>query len=192
MTIIATAPTSAEVHARLEPNGMELTILAEVTRGPFKAAIKRHDARDGDEPYSDEPQIEIDCSEQDGGECFCDLTILPQYVDDFAAVAMEIASDYQVVTSGIETEYQDGAFEGEWHRSAGTVGTEGMFVGDEKNEVYASTIWMENDARERDELFVIATVRSHQAFRPREAMEFAVSLAQEASRAIAIENGMVR
>lgn len=99
MTVIATAPTSAEVIARLRPDAMELTVLAEVVRGPFTAVIKRHDARDGNEPYSDAPQIEIDCSDQDGGDLFCDLTILPQHLDDFVAMATEIASDYRTVTA---------------------------------------------------------------------------------------------
>ncbi|WP_027494465.1 hypothetical protein [Rhodococcus sp. JG-3] len=187
MTIIATAPTSAEVHARLEPDGMELTVLAEVVRGPFKAAIKRHDARDGDEPYSDAPQIEIDCSEQDGGECFCDLTILPHYVDDFLHVAIEIWADFKVISGGIEIERDGGAFVGEWFVSAGTKGTPSRYIGEEKREVFASTTWQENDCGQRTQPYVAITAGPCVGFLPSEAMTFALECVEESARAKAIE-----
>ena len=187
MTIIAKAPTSAEVIARLQPDGMELTVLAEVVRGPFKAVIKRHDARDGDEPYSDAPQIEIDCSEQDGGELFCDLTVLPQYADDFLYVAAEIWADFKVITEGIETERQDDAFEGEWHRSEGTLGTPSMYVGPDKKEVYASTFWQANDRGQITQPYLSMNCGADTAFLPSEALEFAAQVLQEATRAVAVE-----
>ena len=188
MTILPNTPTSAEVIAGLEPDGMELTVLAEVARGPFKAAIKRHDAKDGTEAYSDAPQIEIDCSDQDGGELFCDLTILPQHVDDFLHVAIEIWADFRVITDGIETESQDGAFEGAWHRSQGTVGTPSMCVGPEKKEVYASTFWQANDHGQITQPYLSMNCGADVAFLPSEAMTFAAQLLQEATRAVAMKN----
>lgn len=187
MTILPNTPTSAEVIARLGDDDMELTVLAEAVRGPFKAAIKRHDAKDGTEAYSDAPQIEIDCSDQDGGECFCDLTILPQHVDDFLHVAIEIWADFKVITDGIEIESQDGAFEGAWHRSQGTVGTPSMCVGPEKKEVYASTFWQANDHGQITQPYVAVTAGPCVGFLPSEAMAFALDCVQEAARAKAIE-----
>lgn len=99
MTVIKDAPTSAEVLAKIGADGGECTIVAEVVRVPFSARVSRWDANDGEGPYSDPPRIEIDCSDQDGGECFFDLTILPEYVDTFAAVVAEIVADYKAVTS---------------------------------------------------------------------------------------------
>ena len=188
MTIVPNAPTRSEVIARLKRDEAEITVLAEVIRGPFTARITRHDAKDGDEAYSDSPQIEIDCSDQDGGECFNDLTILPQHVNDYMAVALEITSDYQVVTGGTETECQDGAFEGEWHRSAGTVGTPSMYVGDNTREVYASTFWQENNAGQVTQPYLAINCGTDVGFLPREALAFAVQLVQEATRAVAIES----
>ena len=187
MSILPNTPTSADVLARLKADQAEITVLAEVVRGPFTATIKRHDAKDGDEAYSDAPQIEIDCSDQDGGECFCDLTVLPRHVGDYLAVSTEISADFLALTNGIEIESQDGAFEGEWHRSVGTVGTPSLRVGHLKSEVYASTTWQENSAGDRTEVMVLANVNNCQDFTPQQAMEFALHLAQEASRAMSIE-----
>jgi len=99
MTVLADAPTSAEVLAKIGADGGECTIVAEVVKAPFSARISRWDANDGDGPYTDPPRIEIDCSDQDGGEMFFDLTILPEYVDIFAAVVAEIVADYKAVTA---------------------------------------------------------------------------------------------
>lgn len=189
MTILPNTPTSAEVIARLESDGMELTVLAEVVRGPFKATIKRHDAKDGDEAYSDAPQVEIDCSEQDGGEMFCDLTVMPQYLDDFLHVAVEIWADYMVITNGIETEREGGVFLGEWHISAGTAGTPTRHVGldGEKKEIYASTTWQENDQGQRSQPYVAVSAGSCIPLLPTEAMTFAIDCVQEAALARAIE-----
>ncbi|OZE81922.1 hypothetical protein CH304_12790 [Rhodococcus sp. 15-649-1-2] len=168
---------------------MELTVLAEVVRGPFKATIKRHDAKDGDEAYSDAPQVEIDCSEQDGGEMFCDLTVMPQYLDDFLHVAVEIWADYMVITNGIETEREGGVFLGEWHISAGTAGTPTRHVGldGEKKEIYASTTWQENDQGQRSQPYVAVSAGSCIPLLPTEAMTFAIDCVQEAALARAIE-----
>lgn len=189
MTVIANTPTTTEVHARLAYNGMELTVLAEVRRGPFVATVKRHDAKDGDEPYSDEPQVEINCSEQDGGQCFCDLTVMPQYVDDFLHVAVEIWADYMVITNGIEIERDGGACVGEWFVAAGTTGTPSRYVGldGEKKEVYTSTTWQENDCGQRTQPYVSVTAGNSAPFLPSEAMTFAIDCVQEAARARAIE-----
>ncbi|WP_020111588.1 hypothetical protein [Rhodococcus sp. 114MFTsu3.1] len=187
MTIVADAPTSAEVIARLGYNGMELTLLAEAIRGPFTARIQRHDAKDGDDPYSDVPQIEIDCSEQDGGQCFCDLTVLPQHVDDFLHVAVEIWSDYTALTDNIETEHQDGAFEGEFHRSSGTVGTPSMILSSDNKEVYASTFWQEDSAGRITQPYLSMNCGADVGFLPREALAFSFQLIREASHAVAVE-----
>lgn len=188
MTILTTAPTSAEVLARLNPDDGEDTVLAQVERGPFTVRVTRWDAKDGVEECSEPPQIVLDCRDQDGGEMFFDLTVLPHNVDDFTAVALESAADYKALTGGIEIEKQDGAFDGEWHRSAGTVGTPSLRVGPLEREVYASTFWQENEAGDKTELFVMADLDRCQIFHPREALDFAIHLAQEASRAMAIES----
>lgn len=99
MTVIKDAPTSAEVLAKIGRQGGRSTVLARAISGPFEAQVSRWDANDGDGPYTDLPRIEIDCSDQDGGECFFDLTVLPEYVDAFAAVVAEIVADYKAVTS---------------------------------------------------------------------------------------------
>ncbi|QIP43659.1 hypothetical protein G9444_6416 [Rhodococcus erythropolis] len=99
MTIIVNAPTSEQVLAKLDEDGGESTILAEVERAPFKAQISRYDGHDGEEFFTDLPRIEIDCSDQDGGEMFVDLTILPDYVETFAEVVNEIVSDYRAIGS---------------------------------------------------------------------------------------------
>ena len=187
MTILPNTLTSAEVIAGLEPDGMELTVLAEVIRGPFTARIKRHDAKDGTEAYSDAPQIEIDCSDQDGGELFCDLTILPQHVDDFLHVALEIWADFKVVTDGTEIERDGGAYVGEWFVAAGTKGTPSRYIGEEKKEVYASTAWQENDCGQRTQPYVAVTAGPCVGFLPSEAMTFALDCVKEAARAKAIE-----
>ncbi|MBP2526397.1 hypothetical protein [Rhodococcus sp. PvP104] len=99
MTIIVNAPTSEQVSAKLDENGGESTILAQVERAPFKAQILRYDGHDGEEFFTDLPRIEIDRSDQDGGEMFVDLTILPDYVETFAEVVNEIVSDYRAIAS---------------------------------------------------------------------------------------------
>lgn len=119
---------------------------------------------------------------------FCDLTVLPQYVNDFVAASIEIAADYWAVTHCIEIESQDGAFIGEWHRSAGTVGTPSMHVGPDKKEVYASTFWQENNTGQITQPYLAMNCGADVAFLPREALAFAAQLLQEASRAVAIES----
>lgn len=187
MTIVPTAPTSAEVLSHLDPNDGQNTVLAQVNKGAFVAQIVRYDGHDGDESFTEEPNIVIDCSDQDGGQPFNDLTVLPRNIDTFMETVIETVADYTVLINAIDTEWQDGAFEGEWHRSAGTVGTPTMHVGPEKREVYASTTWQENAAGQITQPLVCVEARPYAPFLPREAMQFAVYLAQEATRAMAVE-----
>ncbi len=112
MAIVANAPTAGEVLSRLQPGGSESTVLAEVVRGPFTARVTRWNAKDGTDAYSDEPRIEIDCSDQDGGEMFVDLTILPHNADDFSAVTAEIVADYRALTQTTSNENTPDARQG--------------------------------------------------------------------------------
>jgi hypothetical protein len=188
MTTIPNAPTSAEVLAELAPNGGQDTVLAQVTKGAFVAQVLRYDGHDGDETFTEQPNIVIDCADQDGGQSFHDLTVLPRNIDAFVEMVIEAVVDYRALNpSEIETESQDGAFEGEWHRSEGTVGTPSMYIGPEKDEVYASTTWQANDRGQITQPYLSMNCGADVAFLPREALAFAAQLLQEASRAAAIE-----
>lgn len=187
MTTIPNAPTSVEALAQLQPNDGKDTVLAEVTKGAFVAQILRYDGHDGEEAFTEEPNIVIDCADQDGGQSFHDLTVLPRNVAAFMEAVIEIVADYTALTAAIETESQDGAFEGEWHRSAGTVGTPSMYVGPDRKEAYASTFWQTNDSGQITQPYLSMNCGADVAFLPREAMAFATQLLQEASRAVAIE-----
>lgn len=98
MTIL-NAPSSAAVHSELGNDDGRTTILAQVDRGPFTATVSRWDGRDGSETFVGAPRIGFDSSQQDGEEMFRDLTVLPQHVEDFAAVVTEIVDDYRKITT---------------------------------------------------------------------------------------------
>ena len=107
MTIILNAPTSEQVQSSLSFNDASRTILAEVVKHPFAAQVSRWDANDHGDLYGDPPRIEIDCSTQDGGDMFFDLTILPDYVETFAEVVNEIVSDYRAIVSRVKSLVRD-------------------------------------------------------------------------------------
>ncbi|GEM_PF-869570 len=189
MSIVPNTPSSAEALAQLEPNDGKDTVLAEVARGAFVAQVLRYDGHDGEDTFTEEPNIIIDCADQEGGQSFHDLTLLPRNIDDAVQTVIEIYSDYTVLTDGFgEIERQDDAFIGEWHRSAGTVGTPSMHVGPDKKEVYASTFWQENNSGQITQPYLAINCGADVAFLPREALAFAAQLLQEASRAVAIES----
>ncbi|MDJ0359709.1 hypothetical protein [Rhodococcus sp. H29-C3] len=98
MSVLPDTLSAAEVIARLHPDGGENTVLARVEHGPFEAEVTRYQGKDGTEAWQDAPRIQLDCSDQDGGAAFNDLTVLPEHVSDFLKTVVEIVADYRALT----------------------------------------------------------------------------------------------